>query len=219
MLKKILKISAYVLILCFVVIILIFIVDKSSDDKKSLFGYRSFIVTSDSMKPEFKSGDLIFSKVVDTDTINPGDIISFTSRDPKIFGDTVTHEVVRISEDKTEFFTRGINPEVYGEDDEDEYSVPKELVLGVYRFKIPYVGYFFNFLQTDFGFVILFVVPLSLLIITEFIHFLRLLHKYKHIDEKELIEKKEEELEAYKAKVEELSKKLEEKVLPEEEKE
>ena len=42
---------------------------------RSLFGYKAFIVKSDSMsKTDFNAGDLIFSKEVDPSTLKAGDI-------------------------------------------------------------------------------------------------------------------------------------------------
>lgn len=204
--KKVLKVSSYILFLLLLIIVVVFLVNRSSGASKSVLGYRTYIILSDSMKPEFKAGDLIFVKEVNTEDLLVNDIISYTSRDPLTFGDVITHQIVAISPDGKEFVTKGINS-----DSVDPYSVPEDLIIGEYKFKIPSVGYFFNFLQTNTGFILLFVFPLSLLILTEVVHLVRLIQKYKGVDANELIEKKDQELEEYKAKLEELNKKLEEK--------
>lgn len=48
---------------------------------KEWFGYKAFIVLSDSMSAtDFSAGDLVFVRHVDPSTLQPGDIIAFTSR-------------------------------------------------------------------------------------------------------------------------------------------
>ena len=48
---------------------------------RNLFGYKTFIVLSDSMsKTDFNAGDIVFVKGVDASTLKEGDIISYTSQ-------------------------------------------------------------------------------------------------------------------------------------------
>ena len=48
---------------------------------RDLFGYRCYIVVSDSMsKTDFNAGDLILVKEVDPTTLQVGDIISYQSQ-------------------------------------------------------------------------------------------------------------------------------------------
>lgn len=203
--KKIIKIVTYFIII-FLFIFIGFSIKYRKDSSGYILGYRSFIILSDSMKPEFKSGDLIFVKRVNSGEIYFNDIISYTSRDPRIFGDIVTHRIVDIDYENNEFITRGDNA-----DQDDEYPVTEELIIGKYVFSIPYIGYFFNFLKTDLGFVLLFITPLSILIITEIIHLLKLINLYKIADHEEIIKSKDEEMDNYKKQIEELNKKLSEK--------
>lgn len=203
--KKIIKIITYFIII-FIFIFIGFSIKYRKDSSGYIFGYRSFIILSDSMKPEFKSGDLIFVKRVNSGEVYFNDIISYTSRDPRIFGDIVTHRIVDIDYENSEFITRGDNA-----DQDDEYPVTEELIIGKYVFSIPYIGYFFNFLKTDLGFVLLFIAPLSILIITEVIHLLKLINLYKIADHEEIIKSKDEEMDNYKKQIEELNKKLNEK--------
>ena len=56
------------------------IVSASTFDRsdRSLFGYKAFIVLSNSMaKTDFSAGDLVLVKEVDPDTLQEGDIISY----------------------------------------------------------------------------------------------------------------------------------------------
>lgn len=203
--KKITKI-VYASLIVFVIIVVAFLINNISNKNKNIFGFKSYIILSDSMKPSFKAGDLIIVRKVDTDVLKVDDIISYSSRDPRTFGDVITHRIISIDPINNEFQTQGDNSET-----PDEYKVSGELILGRYVLMVPLVGYFLSFLQTTTGFVLLFIAPLSLLIITEFVHIVKMLHKYKSLDQEEELEKKNEELEAYKSQLEALNKKLEEK--------
>lgn len=65
----------------------------SGPEKKGLFGYKGFIVLSDSMKPSFEAGDYIIDKMVDLKTIQVGDVVSYYDESDQI----VTHRVVEIT--------------------------------------------------------------------------------------------------------------------------
>ncbi len=92
--------------------------------------YKLIYIKSDSMSPTFKAGDLICITKPPYE-IKPGMIICF-----QIKGDIVTHRVVGIDENGN-FITKGDANKV--PDDWGEYQIKK--VAGVYRFKIPYLGY------------------------------------------------------------------------------
>ena len=52
---------------------------------RNLFGFKAFIVLSDSMKKtDFNAGDLVLVKEVDPSTLKEGDIIAYTSQKPHI---------------------------------------------------------------------------------------------------------------------------------------
>ncbi len=82
------------------------------------------------MFPIFKAGDLICITKPPYE-IKSGMIICF-----QIKGDIVTHRVVAINENGS-FKTKGDANKVV--DDWDDYKIKK--VAGIYRFKIPYLGY------------------------------------------------------------------------------
>ena len=76
---------------------------------KEWFGYKAFIVLSDSMSAtDFSAGDLVFVRHVDPGTLQPGDIIAFTSRNDSNYGDTVTHKIRALTTTPTAH--RGLPP-------------------------------------------------------------------------------------------------------------
>ena len=83
-LGKILRIFTTVLMvlsICMMIFTVISVLTFNRSDRQ-LFGYRAFIVLSDSMSAtDFKAGDLVLTRDVDPATLQPGDIIAFTSTD------------------------------------------------------------------------------------------------------------------------------------------
>lgn len=156
----------------------------------SLFGYMPMIITSGSMQPKINVGDLIFTKIVDVDSINDGEIISYW--DPTNSNKIVTHLVDEISEKdgKRYFTTVGVYT-----GSEDTVVVPEKNVLGVYAFKIPLVGNIMLFAQSPLGLVMFLLVPLGVILV------------YDTLRRQKLQETKDEEILKLKEEIEELKNK------------
>ena len=157
---------------------------------RSLFGYKMFIVTSDSMEAtDFKSGDLIFVKEVDPKTLKQGDIITFISKDENSLGETLTHKIRTVTADakgNLGFVTYGTTTNT-----DDESLVLYTEVLGKYESHIAGLGTVFNFLKTTQGFFLCIFTPIMLVIIYEIINFFVLLRKSKKIQVEEIHTEKE----------------------------
>lgn len=145
---------------------------------RSIFGYKFFIVRSDSMsKTDFDAGDIVFVKNIDPATLQAGDIIAFTSQNPNNFGDTVTHKIREIITDANgdpAFITYGTTTDV-----NDETPVTFPYVLGKYTGRIPKVGTFFQFLKTTPGYILCIFVPFLLLILYQGYNCIQLFRRYK----------------------------------------
>lgn len=91
------------LVMIFAVLMMIFtVVSVNTFDRadRNIFGYKAFIVLSDSMKStDFGSGDLVLVKEVDPATLKEGDIIAYTSQNSSNFGETVTHKIRTLTTD------------------------------------------------------------------------------------------------------------------------
>ena len=161
---------------------------------RSLFGYKAFIVLTDSMsKTDFSAGDLVLIKDVDPSTLKEGDIISYTSQNTSNYGETVTHKIRKLTTDaqgEPGFITYGTTT-----DTDDEIVVTYPYVLGKYQTHIPKVGTFFQFLKTTPGYIVCILIPFLILILMQGIDCVKLFRRYK----KEQIEQMNEE----RAKIEE----------------
>ena len=163
------------------------IVSVSTFDRadRNLFGYKAFIVLSDSMsKTDFSAGDLVLVKEVDPATLQEGDIIAYTSQNTANYGETVTHKIRKLTTDaagEPGFITYGTTT-----DTDDETVVTYPYVLGKYSLHIPKVGSFFQFLKTTPGYIVCILMPFLLLILLEGIRCIRLFKKYKSEQQAEL---------------------------------
>ncbi|BCI59524.1 signal peptidase I [Solibaculum mannosilyticum] len=167
------------LILIFSVFIMIFTVlsvTMVNKENATLFGYKPYIVLSDSMNTEFQVGDMAISKQVDPSTLQPGDIITYRSIDPANYGEMVTHKIREATtyEGKPAFITYGTTTGV-----DDAYPALQENVFGKYVFHLPKMGYFFQFLKSTAGYVTLILIPFLLLIVLQSVKFVRLFRQYK----------------------------------------
>ena len=145
---------------------------------RSLFGYKAFIVKSDSMSAtDFNAGDLILVKEVDPATLKEGDIISYQSTNTENYGEVVTHKIRKLTTDaegNPGFITYGTTT-----DTDDENVVTYSFVLGKYQSKLPGVGQFFAFLKTTPGYIVCIFLPFLLLILVQGINSIRLFRRYK----------------------------------------
>ena len=198
--KKALQITKTVLVWIVVAIavgMMIFtLISVSTFDKteRNLFGFKFFIVTSDSMSAtDFDAGDIAISKNVDPKTLKEGDIITFLSQDSNSFGEVITHKIRRLTTDangRPGFVTYGTTT-----DTDDESIVTHEYVVGKYVGRIPNVGSFFMFLKTTPGYIICILIPFLLLILSQGLNCIRLFRQYK--------KEQMDEMKAERAKIEE----------------
>ncbi len=182
-----------VLLAVFMMIFTVISCTTFNRNDRSLFGYKMYIVNSDSMAAtDFDAGSLIFVKEVDASTLKEGDIITFMSQDTESFGETVTHKIRKLTTDaegNPGFVTYGTTT-----DTDDETIVTFPYVLGKYEANIPGLGTFFNFLKTTPGYFVCIFTPFMLIILYEGVKFFNLFRRYK--------QEQMEEMQAEKAKIE-----------------
>ncbi len=154
-LKVIGNILVWLIVTAAVCMMIFTVVSVSTFDRadRSLFGYKAFIVLSDSMsKTDFGAGDLVLIKEVDPSTLKEGDIIAYTSQNTSNYGETVTHKIRKLTTDangEPGFVTYGTTT-----DTDDETVVTYPYVLGKYSSRIPKVGTFFRFLKSTPGYIV-----------------------------------------------------------------
>lgn len=146
--------------LLIVLISLIIIVQKVTNNKESFLGYRIFRVQTGSMIPKYQIGDVILVKKQDVDKIKVGDDVTYLGESSSVKGILITHRVIDIQEvdGKKEFHTQGIannleDPVVYGNQ-----------INGVVQFKMPILTLLCKLLNNKYIFYFGAVLPLTLYI-------------------------------------------------------
>ena len=102
------------------------------------FKYYALAIASGSMHPVFDRGSVVITEQVNDkydnyNKLKEGEIIAYRTEK-----DIIVHRLIRIvnTGDEVFYYTKGdANKE------EDDYLIKKEDIIGIVRFKIPYVGY------------------------------------------------------------------------------
>lgn len=137
----------------------------------TLFGFRSYVVITESMTGTYDKGDVIIVRVIDPEKlagdpsqIKEGDVVTFIA--PEGFGGvdgyTVTHRVVEApyeGEDGELYIRTKGDAAEYA----DEVPVPLENVTGVVLGKSEALAGLQNVLRSKTGFLLIIVVPLVLI--------------------------------------------------------
>lgn len=136
----------YVLVYIIIIPILIYnftLIIKSfifKDEIPDFFGYKNFVIISESMEPTINVGDSIFVKEVAEEDLKVNDIISYN-----INGEIITHRIVKIQNEDGEkvYITKGDNNRA-----EDKWKITYEDIEGKYIFKINGFGKFMEMLKS-----------------------------------------------------------------------
>lgn len=133
----------------------------NKDQVPSISGIFPMIILTDSMYPEFESGDLIICNTAEPEEIKVGDVICFY--DPEGNGTaTVTHrvqEVVTDDEGNLAWITKGD-----ANNTEDLPTVPAKNLIGIYKTRLKGLGNVAMFMQTTQGLIICVICPIILLV-------------------------------------------------------
>ncbi len=181
------NVFTWLLVLAAVAMMIFTVISVNTFDRndRDLFGFKAYIVRSDSMstvdgdasRGYFDAGDLIFVKEVDPSALKEGDIISYISTNTENFGETVTHMIkskTTDAEGNPGFVTYGTSTGA-----EDANVVTYSYVLGKYEAKLPGVGRFFTFLKTTPGYIVCIFLPFLLLIVMQGVSSVRLFRRYR----------------------------------------
>jgi signal peptidase len=130
-------------------------------------GEYSYVVLSGSMEPAMSPGDVTVVDAVPAAAIDRGDVINFQEASASR---TTTHRVIDVVQREGEraFRTKGDNNE-----DPDQGVVTagqvrgRVMTVGPVLVAIPLIGYLIQYGSTQAGFTLLFVLPLSLLVLNE----------------------------------------------------
>ena len=121
------------------------------------FGIKPFIVVTGSMEGTIDGGDFIITKVVDPETLEVGDIISYS-----IDTSVITHRIIEKTEadGQPAFITKGD-----ANNTEDQDPVIFDQIESIYLFRIAGLGNVAMFMQTPVGMLVFIGIPLCCFIL------------------------------------------------------
>lgn len=142
-----------IILLYNIILVLISCVNKIDD--VSIFGYKAYKITTDSMTPSINAGDVIIVKKVQEEKLQVGDVITFQKQDK-----VITHRITNIEEQdgKKVYTTKGDNNNL-----EDNETIEYANIEGKNVLTIPKLGYIINMLENQIVFLLIILILLILL--------------------------------------------------------
>ena len=160
----------------------------SPDKVPDFLGYKPFIVLSGSMEPSIMTGDMVFVKETDPDSLKVGDVIAYKSGSA-----VVTHRIVEVKSEngETRYVTQGD-----ANNAADQSLVKPADVEGIYQRRVAGAGHLAMFMQTTTGMILFVVCPLVLFVLWDVIR--RQLESRKEVSRTKELEMELERLRAEK---------------------
>jgi len=158
LLKRIFDFCETIVTIAVIFICLIILIQRASNNEKSLLGYRLFKIESGSMIPKYDINDVILVKEKDINQIKIGDDLVYIGVYGEARGKVITHQVVDIKYNggEKEFYTKGLaNTTV-------DPIVKEEQILGVVNLKSYILTLITNVLLNIYSLYFLIIVPIIL---------------------------------------------------------
>jgi len=224
--KKVVSVLTVILVVITVFVMVFTIVSMHTVGKnnRGVFGYKLNSVITESMEPTIDKGDIVVTENVsyvpegaqvieeDPDAIKAeelkvGDIITFYSTDPAIYGQLNTHRIVEITQDEEgnlAFVTKGDNNPI-----EDRELALASNVYGRYKTSIPFLGSLFEFIKDDsgIGYFTIILIPFLLLIGIQVVKFIKLMRKYRK-EQQAILDEQRAEMENERQKAQDMMEEL-----------
>lgn len=150
--KKVIEIIAIILVYN---IILIAISSANKINIINIFGYKSYIIKTNSMEPTISINDVVIAKKVEKEKIKTGDVITFLQN-----GEVITHRITKIDENG-DYTTKGDNNNI-----EDTFKITFDNIEGKHILTIPYLGKIVQALDNQIVFLIITLIVLIFIFIT-----------------------------------------------------
>ena len=188
--KFVISVIKFILTTLIIIIIGVILIQRFSNNNMSLGGYRIFTVVTESMVPKYKVGDVILVKEEEKSNIQIGDDVTYMGKIGSYADKIVTHQVIEIemgNDGLLKFHTKGIANE-----DEDPL-VSEEQIYGVVQTKLQIVTFLNGIINNMYGMYFLIIIPLAIIMFTEFKAFKEEKEDYDEEDEDDSEEKDDNE--------------------------
>lgn len=158
LIKNILNITWKIIYQCLIILIiiltLIIVLQKVSENNKALGGYRIFKVVSGSMLPKYNIGEVVICKEKDIKQIKAGDDIVYLGQTGEIKGKIIMHEVTKIETDsngRVKIIAKGLDNTVA------DPVIDESQVYGVVVVKSQILTVLYSLANNIYSFFIIFI--------------------------------------------------------------
>lgn len=126
----------------------------------SLIGIRAFAIESKSMEPGIHQGSIVITSPATSPA--EGDVVTYEH--PENSDLLITHRIVDVQhvDGDVSYVTKGD-----ANDDADEDPIAGDHIVGEIRLSIPWLGSMISWARTDLGFILLIIVPATIIIYHE----------------------------------------------------
>lgn len=114
------------------------------DKIPDILGYKMFFILDEFMDESVSYGDLVFTKNIDPETLNKGDLIAFRNK----FNLVTIHQIISIEEQEN---NRRFTFQTLDNETNDTRYANSENVEGLLIKTIPRIGFYLFFLQSIWG--------------------------------------------------------------------
>lgn len=149
-----------VIMIAIILVSIIIVTQRVSNNENAFLGFRMFKVETGSMLPKYQIGDVILVKETNLDKISVGDDVTYYGTTGVMKGKLVTHQVIEITEENGEkiFQTKGIANSI------KDPAISGNQINGVVQCKLRIITWITKILANGYIFYFLGVVPLTILI-------------------------------------------------------
>lgn len=174
-----------ILTLLVVIICLLIVTQRVTNNDKGLLGFRIFKIETGSMEPKYHINDVILVKEIDVNKIEVGDALVYKGNAGQMKGRIITHEVIEVLEEdgKKAFYTKGIS------NDTRDPKVSESQVLGTVIGTLGVLTIITNLLMNSYTLYFLIILPASVYLVFVLIHSSE---KKERVIQKKIREREEE---------------------------
>ncbi len=128
----------------------------------SILPFKFYIVLSGSMEPAIKTGSVVVG--IKEAFYSPGEVVTFSPNGNN--KDFVTHRISTVV-DRGVYYSERFRTKGDANKTEDQWEIDSSKIVGRVLFTIPYLGYMANFSKNPRGFILLVIVPATIIIYEE----------------------------------------------------
>lgn len=141
-------ISRVIFVVLLILVLLLFV--------PNFIGFKTFSVVSGSMEPNIPVGSIVYTKGIDFEKLEVGDVISYQLSEDTM----VTHRINSINAEQKTIITKGD-----ANDKVDGAEVQENQIIGKVTFSIPFLGYIAIYSRTPLAIVAICIVVAILIIV------------------------------------------------------